>query len=315
MENDASAEAEVRRRCELAWAAGFFDGEGWAGTTGPRSRRTKQPHAQINQAGLDGIPQTLTRFAVALGVGRLATTYSRPGARPMFCWRVSSRADVLATYAQLRPWLGAIKARQLEVALGFGSADVTERTRRDEEEERAWAAGLFDGEGCTSLCRHRSHAGYFIAEMSITQSGLDAVPEVLERFRDVIGAGRIYGPFASRSSKIVYRWKLYDLESQGSAVGLLSPWLGEIKVTQAREALAVVRAQPPLPRGRVEWGSHKTTCVHGHEYAVARVRPYRPRSVVGVERRASKQCLVCAREQAKARREARLATSSRSTPG
>jgi hypothetical protein len=63
----------------------------------------------------------------------------------------------------------------------------------------------------------------------------------------------------------------------------------------------VIDRQPAVARGRVEWGSHKTHCVHGHEYAIGRLRRYVSRGK-GVPRRASKQCLACAHEQARARR-------------
>ena len=53
-------------RHELAWAAGFFDGDGWAAAVRQRRRRTRQPAARINQAG-DGVPETLIRFRGALG--------------------------------------------------------------------------------------------------------------------------------------------------------------------------------------------------------------------------------------------------------
>jgi hypothetical protein len=86
-----------------------------------------------------------------------------------------------------------------------------------------------------------------------------------------------------------------------AAMHALAPRLGSVKTLQARRALRVVVGQAVLPRGRPEWGSHKTHCIHGHEYASARVRPYVSRGV-GTQRRENKQCLVCAREQARARR-------------
>ena len=36
----------------LAWAAGFFDGEGWA------AAKQRGVQSRINQAGLDGIPES-----------------------------------------------------------------------------------------------------------------------------------------------------------------------------------------------------------------------------------------------------------------
>lgn len=84
-------------------------------------------------------------------------------------------------------------------------------------------------------------------------------------------------------------------------IHLLLPWIGGVKCAQALSAIRTIDAQPKLPRGRTEWGSHKTHCIHGHEYATARIRPYVSRGR-SIERRASKQCLECVREQARAKR-------------
>jgi hypothetical protein len=79
----------------------------------------------------------------------------------------------------------------------------------------------------------------------------------------------------------------------------LQPWLGNVKRRQAFDALEFIDGQPTLTRGRSEWGSHKTRCIHGHEYATARLKPYVSRTPQGVQRRDSKQCLVCVREWAR----------------
>ncbi len=94
-----------------------------------------------------------------------------------------------------------------------------------------------------------------------------------------------------------------EADAVRQVIHILLPWIGEVKRTQALSAIRIIDAQPTLPRGRAEWGSHKTYCVHGHEYATARLRPYASRGM-GIERRPSKQCLVCVREQARAKRDA-----------
>jgi hypothetical protein len=48
---------------DFAWAAGFFDGEGWA------NRKKRGVQARINQAGRDGIPEALIKFHRIAGVG------------------------------------------------------------------------------------------------------------------------------------------------------------------------------------------------------------------------------------------------------
>ena len=164
----------------------------------------------------------------------------------------------------------------------------------------AWAAGLFDAEGSTSLSDHRSHEGHKMVEASITQGSKGDMPDELTRFVSVIGLGKVYGPYQQEgANEPVFRWRAYAGDDARSVIHVLQPWLGDVKRRQARSAFQVIDGQRALVRGRAEWGSHKTHCVHGHDYATARIRPYVARSSDGVARRPSKQCLVCTREQAR----------------
>jgi hypothetical protein len=165
----------------------------------------------------------------------------------------------------------------------------------------AWAAGLFDAEGWTSLSDRSSHMGYKAIEAGVTQGGA-VVPEELVRFAHCVLLGRVNGPYdQDGANEPIYRWRIHAVDDVRRMLHLLLPWLGTVKRYQAFSSIAVMDAQPSLPRGRVEWGSHKTHCVHGHEYASARIRPYVGRGV-GIQRRVNKQCLVCARDQARAKR-------------
>jgi hypothetical protein len=211
---------------------------------------------------------------------------------------------VTTTFETLWPWLGRIKYAQFVNALSLG----TERTFAhagvwDGSTDAAWAAGLFDGEGSVYLLHHGTHAGYFLIEAAVTQSGFE-LPEVLTRFQKVAAFGSVVGPYdQERAVMPVYRWKAHRRTHVEDLMSRLSPWLGSVKRTQAITALAVVHAQSPLRRGNPAWGYHKTHCVHGHEYASARVRPFVARRG-GVQRRDSKQCLTCLREYAARQRAA-----------
>jgi hypothetical protein len=126
---------------------------------------------------------------------------------------------------------------------------------------------------------------------------------VLERFKTIAGVGRVYGPYvADRPWRPVYRWHCSARGDVEFAMETIRPWLGQAKRLQVDTVLGALRAQPALPRGRPDWGNRKTHCLHGHEYATARLRPYAPRGV-GVMRRANSLCLVCLREYARRRRE------------
>lgn len=139
-------------------------------------------------------------------------------------------------------------------------------------------------------------------ESAVTQGSTRNVPEELSRFLRLVKIGYVNGPYEQEgANELVYRWRLHRADDIRIVVHLLDPWLGAVKRLQARHSLRIIDDQPVLLRGRPDWGSHKTHCVHGHEYATARVRPYRKRTPVGVQRRDSKQCLACLREYARAK--------------
>ena len=48
----------------------------------------------------------------------------------------------------------------------------------------AWAAGLFEGEGTITRCDGRLHLRMQLTDL-----------EVLERFAEIVGTGKIYGPY------------------------------------------------------------------------------------------------------------------------
>lgn len=292
-------------RHELAWAAGFFDGEGSAWAQAREGRRTSQPMAQINQAGANGVPEVLERFRCAVGCGQIYGPKRMAGRIDLYSWVASSRSNVAQAFDAIAPWLGPVKAAQFSDALAFPlSADTWHEGT--ELERRSWAGGLFDGEGSTCLLRHQSRPELKVGEMSITQASPLTVPKVLERFAAVAGRGRIYGPL--RDGKNIglpaYRWKTFALDDILAVVHLIGPFIGRVKLRQAHDVIRVLAEQPVVLRGNPAWGNRKTHCVHGHEYAAARMRPFISRGK-NVSRRDSKQCLACLREYARRTRDQR----------
>jgi hypothetical protein len=94
--------------------------------------------------------------------------------------------------------------------------------------ERAWAAGFFDAEGCTSLSIHRAQSQLRLKAV-ITQSGRDRCPEVLFRFREIVGIGALRGP----SRLGVYSWQTETAADTMGALAVIWPWLGPAKTRQA----------------------------------------------------------------------------------
>lgn len=109
--------------------------------------------------------------------------------------------------------------------------------------ERAWAAGFFDAEGCTTF--HVERSGQRRLTTSIPQSGHGRLPEVLLRFRSAVASGAIYGPFPNGS----HTWHL-----RGAAIipviALMWPWLGPVKRGQFDAALGAYNNASTSGRGR-----------------------------------------------------------------
>jgi len=280
-------------RHELAWAAGFFDGEGWAAKTNPRGVQ-----ARINQAGDDGVPSVLLRFQRVVSRGRVHGPIREEGRKDLYYWSASNRGDVELIALAIWPWLGDVKRADFGCALG--SLPTSTEMEPSRTELLAWAGGLYDGEGSASLSPHRTHEGHFSPEVSLTQSGATC-PQVLQRLRDIVGCGRIYGPYMQEGATLpVFRWKAAAHRDVEQALYLLAPWVGIVKRQQAHRVARVLVEQGRLARGNQMWGNRKTHCLRGHEYATARIRQYVPRRG-GTQRRDSEQCLACLRDDARER--------------
>lgn len=101
----------------------------------------------------------------------------------------------------------------------------------------AWAAGLFEGEGCIFVARHRAIPQARL-EMRITDK------DVLERFVSIVDRGKIQSrdyDQAPNSVKRVYKWGVYDIESVRYILGLFAPYLGERRLKKSMEVLHLTR--------------------------------------------------------------------------
>lgn len=100
-------------------------------------------------------------------------------------------------------------------------------------EELAWAAGFYDGEGYVGISRGRQIG------VNITQ----VHPAVLERLRDAVKLGKLYGPYTRK--KVTYSpcwyYQIYGFERVQYFFCLLWPWLSPEKKIQAKAALLRAR--------------------------------------------------------------------------
>lgn len=100
-------------REELAWAAGFFDGEGCINVS--VSNRTKVADykalritvSQVNRQPLDRLKKTLN-----MGKVRGPSKQKKGNSKPIYCFTITNFAQCQAAIAMLWPWLSEPKRAQ-----------------------------------------------------------------------------------------------------------------------------------------------------------------------------------------------------------
>jgi len=223
---------------ELAWAAGFFDGEGSACSSQRRDRPSRERQMVVYQAGRDEIPAALVRFKRAVGDrGNITGPYRDR----LFHWSTRKHFAFDEGMALLWPWLSDAKRIQLQRSTeACGRPMPPECSSSSPTEpgtELAWVAGFFDGEGYVGA---NGSVGRRTLEMSIAQAATVSVPPTLTRVRLALGVGSLYGPRIVQSpwSKLPqYVWRTNAFEEVQFATAMLWRWLGPVKRAQAREAL------------------------------------------------------------------------------
>jgi hypothetical protein len=118
MPRACSSSSSTESGTELAWVAGFFDGEGYVGASGSSGMRTLE--MSIAQATTASVPATLTRVRLALGVGSLygpRMPRSPWSKLPQYVWRTNAFEEVQFVTATLWTWLGPVKRAQAREAL------------------------------------------------------------------------------------------------------------------------------------------------------------------------------------------------------
>lgn len=102
----------------------------------------------------------------------------------------------------------------------------------------AWAAGLFEGEGCfwSSRCGKAPHY-YIYPRVSLNSTDRD----VLERFARVVGVGTVAtSPRLKKQAhhKAQWSWVVSRKDDVRKVYELLKPWLGSRRRAQAESALS-----------------------------------------------------------------------------
>lgn len=100
----------------LAWAAGFFDGEGcfYHGIRRRYGNSRGGPYRWTETRMTQAHPEVLHRFAATVGLGRVYGPYAkkRPNHRPQWQYLAHGFHQTQAIIAMLWPWLGSVKRLQ-----------------------------------------------------------------------------------------------------------------------------------------------------------------------------------------------------------
>lgn len=96
--------------------------------------------------------------------------------------------------------------------------------------ELAWAAGLFEGEGCASLHRGSGRTNRRYVALSLSSTDEDAV----RRFHQAIGSlGNVHkGKNGTRTGKDIWHWRTARFEHSQAVIAML--WYGLGKRRRAR---------------------------------------------------------------------------------
>lgn len=146
----------------------------------------------------------------------------------------------------------------------------------------AWAAGLFEGEGCISMRREGRK------RLSVTLSSSDE--DVVRRFYEVVGVGTVLGPYRPSNAKPHYK-DFWRWSADGpNALQLMSrsafvSFLGERRTSRLNEVMGEIN-HPSNPKPR----KGSTECGRGHVFNEKNTRWYR----------GQRCCRTCARERARA---------------
>lgn len=145
----------------------------------------------------------------------------------------------------------------------------------------AWAAGLFEGEGCI---RHAREKRGTVRRLTLVSTDAD----VVQRFCRIVGVGRIRQRRVLDHYKPQWVWEVGRWRDVELVLLLLLPFLGERRRKKALEVLA----DPATRQG--------DECPQGHPLMG-------PNADVYVRKNGRKHCAICVRAQSRAARRARAA--------
>jgi hypothetical protein len=103
------------KETDLAWAAGFFDGEGYIGLKHLVYKRRQTASIFPRMILTNGFLPALEKFQDIVGSGRIHSKHTVGRRRPCWTWEASCR-QAESVLLMLMPYL-TIKKRQAEIAI------------------------------------------------------------------------------------------------------------------------------------------------------------------------------------------------------
>ena len=143
----------LARELDAAWAAGFFEGEGYIGL--PNERRSGM-RLSLTSTDLD----VLRRFASVVGCGVVATKPSQiRHYKPAWRWELSYTPDVVRTLKRLSPYFGDRRKATAEVAMRMDRKHHTRRLTKAERRDIQTLGLELSSREVSQICRiSRAHA-------------------------------------------------------------------------------------------------------------------------------------------------------------
>lgn len=109
----------------------------------------------------------------------------------------------------------------------------------ERNEQLAWAAGFFDGEGCFTASpgqANRQGVQRRYLKLQVAQKN----PELLYKFKDIFGYGEVYRYVRKSNGEPMHTYALGNVERVVGAASELWPYLGEQKKADFKRCLRLV---------------------------------------------------------------------------
>jgi hypothetical protein len=117
----------------------------------------------------------------------------------------------------------------------------------------AWAAGLFEGEGCISVNSRAGGGKRFVRQWILELSSCDA--DVVHRFASTVGAGKVRERNKlTVAGKRVWTWGVYNKADVVDVLNLMLPNLGIRRSLRAYECLNEIESAVDTRRTKKSLG-------------------------------------------------------------